>query len=377
MRYSAAVGCVCVFAAAAFAVEGGVSSRPFGKLPDGRAVTLYTLAAPGGLQVEIMDYGGAVVRLLAPDRRGQPADVVLGFGTGSDYPGRSPYFGALIGRVGNRIARGKFTLDGKSYSLTTNNAPGGIPCQLHGGRIGFDKVLWHATPTTRDGRPALALTYTSADGEEGYPGKLDVEVVYSLTADHGLRLDYHATTTAPTPVNLTNHTYFNLKGEGEGTILEHQLTIAAKRYTPVDAGLIPTGELAPVAGTPFDFTSAHAIGERLGVADPQLKAGRGYDHNFVLDKVDGALSLAATMHEPATGRTLEVFTTEPGLQFYSGNFLDGKLVGKSGRPYVSRGAFCLETQHFPDAINHPAFPSIVLRPGQTYQSTTIYRFSAR
>jgi aldose 1-epimerase len=354
-----------------------VSQEPFGHLPDGRAVTLYTLQAATGLRVSVMDLGGAVVRLEAPDRNGQLADVALGFRNGADYPGRSPYFGAVIGRVGNRIANGRFTLEGRTYALATNNAPGGIPCQLHGGKTGFDKVLWRATPTTRDGLPALRLSYTSVAGEEGYPGELDVEVVYSLTRDNGLRLDYTATTDAATPVNLTNHTYFNLKGEGAGTILDHELTVRAKRYTPVNPGLIPTGELAPVAGTPFDFTTPHTIGERIGVKDPQLAYGHGYDHNLVLDSADGKLALAATVHEPQSGRTLEVFTTEPGVQFYCGNFLDGKLTGKSGQPYVFRGAFCLETQHFPDSINQPAFPTTVLRPGGKLQSATVYRFSAR
>jgi aldose 1-epimerase len=360
----------------ALAVAPSVASRPFGTLPDGRAVTLYILQSPAGLRAEIMDFGGTVVRLLTPDRNGKLADVVLGFGAAAEYPEHSPYFGALIGRVGNRIAHGKFSLDGQTYTLATNNSPGGIPCHLHGGTTGFDKVFWRAQSTTRDGQPALSLKYTSAPGEEGYPGKLEVEVVYSMTDDNGLRIDYSATTDAATPVNLTNHTYFNLKGEGEGTILDHNLTIRARRYTPVDAGLIPTGELAPVAGTPFDFTAPHAIGERIGANDAQLKAGNGYDHNFVLDAADGKLALAATVQEPSSGRTLEVLTTEPGLQFYCGNFLDGTLTGKGGKPYLFRGGFCLETQHFPDSINHPSFPSAVLRPGQVLHSTTIYRFSA-
>ncbi len=367
----------CLLLSGLRAADAGVSSQPFGVLHDGRAVTLYTLRDPGGLQVEIMDYGGTIVRLLTPERDGRLTDVVLGFNTPAEYAEKSPYFGALIGRVGNRIAGGKFTLDGKSYSLAINNAPGRMPSQLHGGKIGFDKVFWRAQPTTREGRPALRLGYRSADGEEGYPGNLGVEVTYSLTADQGLRIDYVATTDAPTPVNLTNHSYFNLKGEGEGTVLDHRLTLRAKNYTPVDAGLIPTGEIAPVAGTPFDFTTPRAIGERITANDPQLKPARGYDHNFVLDAGGGALALAATVSEPTTGRTLEVLTTEPGIQFYTANGLDGRLAGKSGHPYLRNGAFCLETQHFPDAINHPQFASIVLRPGQTYRSTTVYRFSIR
>lgn len=358
------------------AADSKVTQESFGKLADGRAVTLYTLRAESGFRVSIMDFGGAIVRLEVPDRAGKIADVALGFKDATDYATKSPYFGALIGRVGNRIADGKFTLDGRVFRLATNNSPHGIPCHLHGGKTGFDKVFWKATPSTRDGRPALKLTYSSPDGEEGYPGTLDVEVVYSLTPDNGLRLDYTAKTDAATPVNLTNHCYFNLKGEGAGTILDHEIMIAAKRYTPVRAGLIPTGELAPVAGTPFDFTSPRPIGERIGANDPQLNYGKGYDHNYVLDAGKGDLTLAARVHEPVSGRTLEVLTTEPGLQLYTGNFLDGSLVGKAGRPYVFRGAFCLETQHFPDSINQPSFPDSVLRPGKKLSSTTIYRFSA-
>jgi aldose 1-epimerase len=330
-----------------------------------------------GFEADISDYGGTLVRLLAPDRQGKLADVVLGFNSVEPYPKQSPYFGALIGRVGNRIARGQFTLDGKTYTLASNNSPGGTPCTLHGGLMGFDKVIWQAEPTIRDGLAALRLRYTSKDGEEGFPGNLKVEVVYSLTADDGLRIDYTATTDQATPVNLTNHSYFNLAGEGNGTILEHEMTIYAKRYTPVDQGLIPTGELASVAGTPFDFLAPHAIGERVNAEHEQLRFGGGYDHNFALDSQDGSLAPAAVVYEPRSGRKLEVLTTEPGLQCYGGNFLNGKLTGKSGQPYVYRGAFCLETQHYPDSINHPSFPTTVLRPGETYRSTTIYRFSTK
>lgn len=354
-----------------------ISHQSFGQLPDGRATQLYTLRHTNGFQAEISDFGGTVVRLLAPDRDGKLADVVLGFDSIEPYPKRSPFFGAIVGRVGNRIAGGTFTLDGETYTLATNNSPAGRPCTLHGGVVGFDKVLWDATITTRDGMPALRLTYASKDGEEGFPGTLNVEVVYSLTPDNGLRIDYTATTDKPTPVNLTNHSYFNLRGEGEGTILDHEVTIQAARYTPVGAGLIPTGELAPVAGTPFDFTTPHRVGERIGQRDPQLENANGYDHNFVLDAARGQLALAATVFEPESGRVLEVLTTEPGVQFYSGNFLNGRLTGKSGKPYVFRGALCLETQHFPDSVNQPSFPSTVLRPGETYRSTTVYRFSTR
>jgi len=351
--------------------------QSFGNLPDGRETKIYTLRQETGFQVEITDFGGTIVRLLAPDRSGHLADVNLGFDTVTPYPTQSPYFGALIGRVGNRTAGGRFTLDSQTYSLATNNTPGGMPCHLHGGVTGFDKVLWQAEPTTREGQPALRLRYHSRDGEEGYPGNLAVEVLYSLTADQGLRMDYTATTDKATPVNLTNHAYFNLAGEGQGDVLGHELTVLAHHFTPVNAGMIPTGQTPPVAGTPFDFTSPHTLGERIGAPDEQLRLAGGYDHNFVLDNQSGSLALAATVREPVSGRVLEVLTTEPGIQLYSGNFLDGKLKGKSGRPYLHRGGFCLETQHAPDSINQPGFPSIVLRPGQTYRSTTIYRFSAR
>lgn len=351
--------------------------EPFGQLPDGRQAHLYTLENSAGLKAVISDYGGIVVRFYAPDRNGKSDDVALGFTALDDYRTRSPYFGCLVGRVGNRIAGGKFSLDGKDYTLATNNTPGGIPCHLHGGRHGFDKVLWTAESTVKAGRPALRLRYRSADGEEGYPGNLDVEVVYSLSEDNGLRIDYLATTDRATPVNLTNHSYFNLQGEGRGTILDHEITIHAQQFTPVNAGLIPTGKRATVSGTPFDFTQAHPIGERIDAADVQLKYGGGYDHNFVLDRGQADLRVVATVRDPASGRVLDVLTTEPGMQFYSGNFLDGKLVGKSGQPYLYRGGFALETQHFPDSVNQPDFPNTILRPGETYRSTTIYRFSAR
>jgi aldose 1-epimerase len=361
----------------ALAHAATVARQSFGHLADGREVTLYTLQAKSGLRADIMDFGGTVVRLLAPDRNGKLADVVLGFDHAADYATKSPYFGALIGRVGNRIANGSFALAGKTYTLPTNNKPGGHPCTLHGGTIGFDKVFWHAEPAECEGEPALKLEYTSRDGENGFPGNLEVQVVYSLTKDNALRIDYRATTDQPTPVNLTNHSYFNLQGEGADTVLGHQLTLHARRYTPVDVGLIPTGELAPVAGTPFDFTRPHAIGERIGQDNSQLGYAHGYDHNFVLDADAGTLALAASVYEPTSGRVLEVLTTEPGLQFYSGNFLNGTLTGKSGKSYRFRSALALETQHFPDSVHHPDFPNILLRPGQVYRSTTVYRFSTR
>jgi aldose 1-epimerase len=277
----------------------------------------------------------------------------------------------------NRIAGGKFSLGAKTYSLATNNSPDGIPCHLHGGNVGFDKILWSAELATVAGQPALRLRYTSADGEEGYPGELSTEVTYSLTPDQGLRIDYRATTDQSTPVNLTNHSYFNLAGAGHGDVLDHEITLRASRFTPVHPGLIPTGVRTPVAGTPFDFTSTHRIGARIGADHEQLRLGAGYDHNWVLDSADGQLALAATVYEPTSGRTLKLLTTEPGLQFYSGNFLDGKLTGKSGQPYHSRNGFCLETQHYPDSPNQPSFPDVILRPGQTWRSATVFQFGAR
>jgi aldose 1-epimerase len=354
-----------------------IETESFGNLPDGRPVTLYTLTGPHGLVAQIMDYGATVVSIRTPDRTGKVADVVLGFSKLDDYIRKSAYFGAVVGRVGNRIAHARFTLDGKTYTLAANNSPGGLPCSLHGGNVGFDKVRWTAHPTEVGGMPALRLGYLSKDKEEGYPGNLNVSVVYSMTPDNGLRIDYEATTDAPTPVNLTNHSYFNLKGEGDGNALDHELTLNASRYTPVDKGLIPTGELTPVKGTPFDFTSPHRMGERIDADNAQLKFGGGYDHNWVIDRKGAGLELAATVYEPTSGRVLEVLTTEPGVQFYSGNFLDGKITGKSGKPYPFRSTVVLETQHYPDSINHPGFPSTVLRPGAIYQSSTVFRFSTR
>lgn len=351
--------------------------QSFGKLPDGREAQLFTLKNAAGFQAEITNYGGIITRLLAPDRHGQLADVTLGFDNVGAYAAKSPYFGAIIGRLGNRLAHGKFSLDGKDYSLVTNNHPAGIPCHLHGGTVGFDKILWSAKACKHEGQPALRLTHVSPAGDEGYPGTLTVEVLYSITKDNGLRMDYTATTDAATPVNLTNHAYFNLRGEGHGDILDHELTLNAARYTPLTAGQVPTGAIASVGGTPLDFTTAHQIGARIDVAHEQLKFGSGYDHNFVLDSQNGSLALAATVYEPTSGRVLEVLTTEPGVQLYSGNFLDGSLKGKQGGTYGRRSGFCLETQHYPDAPNQPSFPTVILRPGETYRTTTVYRFSSR
>jgi aldose 1-epimerase len=349
----------------------------FGQLPDGRTAQLHTLENATGFRADITDYGGAVVRLFAPDRRGDLADVVLGFDRVEYYVAHSPYFGSLIGRFGNRVAGGAFSLNGRRFTLPTNNAPGGIPCHLHGGPKGFDKVLWTAERATTHPGPALRLSYRSVDGEAGYPGNLDVAVTYQVTPRNELRIDYVATSDQPTPVNLTNHSYFNLAGHDRGSILAHALTIHASGYTPVNAGLIPLGRIDPVAGTPFDFLAPHTIGDRIEVPNEQLRFAGGYDHNFVLNRSAEGLVPAATVFEPQSGRLMEVLTTEPGVQFYSGNFLDGSFAGKNGHVYPWRGGFCLETQHFPDSPNQPAFPSTILQPGATLRSTTIYRFSAR
>ncbi len=354
-----------------------ITSTSFGQLPDGREATLYTLVNARGARADITNYGAIVARLFVPDRTGRLDDVVLGYNSVGDYVRHTPYFGAIVGRVGNRIAGGRFTLDGKTYALATNNTPNGVPCHLHGGTVGFDKVLWTARPSVVRGAPTLELGYRSKDGEEGYPGNLDVTATYTLGDDNSLRVDYRATTDRATPVNLTQHSYFNLKGEGRGDILDHVVQLNARRFTAVNAGLIPTGEFAAVAGTPFDFTSPQRIGDRVDAPHGQLQLAGGYDHNWVLDSQSGQLALAATATEPTSGRTLEVWTREPGVQFYCGNFLDGAATGKSGRPYPFRSGFCLETQHYPDSPNQPAFPNTILRPGQVYQTATIFKFSAR
>lgn len=345
----------------------------FGSLPDGTAVSIFTLRNSQGAEARITNYGGIVVSLTAPDREGRMDDVVLGYPSLEGYVRKNPFFGCLVGRYGNRIAGGRFTLDGREYQLARNDGPN----HLHGGLKGFDKVVW--TPRLLDtvGGQALELRYVSPDGEEGYPGTLSVTAVYTLTDDNGLKLDFSATTDKPTIVNLTHHSYFNLAGAGSGDILGHEVMISADRFTPVDATLIPTGELRATAGTPLDFTTPHRIGQRIDAADEQLAFGKGYDHNWVLNKArPDELSLAARVFEPGRGRIMEVWTTEPALQFYSGNFLDGSITGKGGCAYARRSGFCMEPQHYPDSPNKPAFPSTVLRPGQTFQSTMVYRFSA-
>lgn len=359
------------------AAPPSITTSPFGQLPDGRAVTLYSLVNQSGMRADITNYGAVIVRLFTPDRAGRIEDVVLGYDSLDAYLKVTSYFGAVVGRYGNRIAGGRFTLDGETYQLATNSKSGGVPTHLHGGKTGFNKVLWAATPSLEAGTPTLRLRYLSKEGEEGYPGNLEVTVVYRLGDDNSLKIEYQATTDRPTPVNLTQHSYFNLQGEGRGDILGHVLTLHASHVLPVDAKLIPTGELAPVAGTPFDFTTPHPIGARIDADHEQIRFGRGYDHNWVLDDRSGRLALAAEVFEPVSGRTMEVWTEEPGLQFYSGNAMSGKNIGKSGRSYPRYGGFCLETQHYPDSPNQPAFPNTILRPGETYRTTTVYTFSAR
>jgi aldose 1-epimerase len=351
-----------------------VSRAPFGTLPDGRAVELFTLTNAHGVEIRAMTYGAIITAIYTPDRNGRRDDIVLGFDSVAGYLSGSPYFGAVVGRYANRIAGGHFTLDGVTYTLARNNGPN----SLHGGLRGFDKVLWSAEPVRSDSAVGVRLRYTSPDGEEGYPGTLQVQVTYTLTAHDELIVDYDATTDKATPLNLSQHTYWNLHGHGQGDILDHVLSLDASRYTPVDSTLIPTGEIAPVAGTPFDFRTPAAVGARIDAANEQLGFGHGYDHNWVLDQPrPGILSHAARLVDPVSGRAIDVSTTEPGIQFYAGNFLDGTIKGKGGQVYGHRGALCLETQHFPDSPNHPNFPSTILRPGQRYQSRTIVTFSRR
>ena len=345
-------------------------------MEDFDSIKLYTLSNDNGMTVKVTNYGAIVTSILVPDRDGKMADVALGYDRVESYINAvdKPYFGSIVGRYGNRIAKGEFKLDGETYSLLKNNGEN----HLHGGAIGFDKVVWDAQYD--QAKKQITLSYLAKDKEEGYPGNLKLSATYTLTDDNSIVVDYHATTDKPTPVNVTQHTYFNLKGEGEGTILDHELMLNANKYTPVDKGLIPTGELPSVSGTPFDFTTAKPIGRDIGQEHQQLEFGLGFDHNWVLDKGDGAedgLTLAAQVHEPTSERVMEIHTTEPGIQFYCGNFLDGRLKGKSGKSYVHRGGFCLETQHFPDSPNQPNFPSTILKPGDQYKSQTVFKFSTR
>ena len=353
--------------------EAGISSEPFGEA-EGQPVELFTLTNANGMEVRITNYGGIIQSILVPDSNGEMENVTLGFETLDEYLAGHPYFGNITGRYANRIAEGTFTLGEEAYQLAINNDPN----TLHGGEKGFDKYVWEAEEITSDAGVGVKLSRVSPDGEEGYPGNLTVDVTYTLTNDNALQIDYLATTDATTVVNLTNHAYFNLAGDGSGSIEGHELQLMASNYTPVDATLIPTGEIAPVAGTPLDFTTPHAIGERIRDNDEQMVIGRGYDHNFVIDRPspdDTELILAARVVEPESGRVLEISTTEPGIQFYSGNFLDGTVIGAAGKMYRQGDGFALETQHYPDSPNQPEFPSTVLEPGEEFQSTTVYAFS--
>jgi aldose 1-epimerase len=343
-------------------------------LVDGKPVEVFTLTNASGVQIKAISYGAIITSWRAPDRSGQMADIVLGFDDPAQYAkSNPPYFGAVVGRYGNRIAKAQFTLDGRTYKLAANDGEN----SLHGGKQGFDKVLWTGTPTKTKEGPGVTFTRTSPDGEEGFPGNLKASVSYTLTDKNELIVSYLATADKPTPINLTQHSYFNLAGQGTGDILGHELRINADRFTPVDATLIPTGELAPVENTPFDFRKPTAIGARINSEHPQVQIGKGYDHNWVLARTGADLALAAEVYEPKSGRTLRVMTTEPGVQFYTGNFLDGTITGKEGRVYRQRYGFCLETQHFPDSPNHPTFPSTILRPGTTYRSRTVFVTGAR
>jgi aldose 1-epimerase len=361
------IGRWAVLSLAVVAVNLHALQKEFGQTSTGEKVELYTLKNSKGVEAAITNFGGILVSLKVPDRKGKLGDVVLGFDSLDGYLKGHPYFGAVIGRYGNRIGKAKFRLGGVEYPLARNNGEN----HLHGGLRGFDKVVWNARTTG----PRLDLSYLSKDGEEGYPGNLAVTVSYALTDNNELRIDYGATTDKDTVINLTNHSYFNLAGQGEGNILGHQVTINADRFTPVDKGLIPTGELRSVEGTPFDFRKPHTIGERVDNKDEQLTLGNGYDHNFVLNGRAGTIRLAARVTESKSGRVMEVLTTEPGVQFYIGNFLDGTIKGKGDKVYQRRYGFCLETQHFPDSPNQPNFPSVVLKPGSRYSTTTIFRFS--
>ncbi|MGC2770407.1 MAG: aldose epimerase family protein, partial [Candidatus Sulfotelmatobacter sp.] len=361
-----AIVSVLIMLTTTVAAKTRVSKQPFGHTPEGTPVEMYTLA-DGKIEARIMTYGGIVVSLRTPDRNGKLDDIVLGCDSVEKYVVQTAHFGGIIGRYANRIAHGTFQLDGQTYSIPKNDGDNA----LHGGIRGFDKVVWTAKEIT-DG---IELTYVSKDGDQGFPGTLATTVRYTLSGN-ALRIDYSATTDKDTVLNLTNHSYFNLAGQGNGDILRHVVKIDASRFTPVDATLIPTGELKPVEGTPFDFRTPHVVGERIDADDAQLRLGHGYDHNFVLDHPAGQLAEAAEVYEPTTGRILRVSTTEPGLQFYTGNHLDGSITGKDGRVYKARFALCLETQHFPDSPNHPSFPSTELKPGQKFHSVTVFEFSA-
>ena len=363
---------VLTMATTAFGSEPSVTSGPYGEF-EGQPVTLFTLTNVDGMVAEIIDYGGIVVSLKTPDREGKLDDVVLGYDNFSGYLNDKAYLGAVAGRYANRIAKGKFSIDGQEFQLATNNGPN----HLHGGVRGFDKRLWTATATIDGGQPQLKLEYLSADGEEGYPGNLQVTVTYTLTEKNELRIQYHATTDKPTLCNLTHHSYWNLGGSASKSILDHQLRFHCDKFTPTDDTSIPTGELREVKGTPFDFTTSHAIGHRIEADNPQLKLGHGYDHNFVINGEAATLRPVARVYEEKTGRAMELLTTDVGVQFYTGNFLDGSVIGRHGQPFTRRSGICLECQRFPDSPNQTNFPSAVLRPGEVYEKTTVYRFSTQ
>lgn len=353
--------------------RNSVSQAPFGTLPDGTQVELFTLVNDNGMEVRATNLGGIITALLVPDSTGKLGDVTLGMSSFEGYLQNSPYFGAIIGRYGNRIGKARFKLDDQAYKLPANDGPN----TLHGGAKGFDKVVWQAEPFENDAAVGVIFSYTSKDGEEGFPGNLQTRVTYTLTDKNELSFDYHATTDKPTILNLTQHTYFNLAGEGNGDVLGHEVTIPANEYTPVNAKLIPTGKLEPVTDTPFDFRNKTAIGARIAADNEQLKRGSGYDHNFVIKRAAPGLVLAARVAEPGTRRVMEVHTTEPGVQFYTGNHLSDSIPAKGGKPYGKHSGFCLETQHYPDSPNQPEFPSTTLRPGEEYNSKTVYTFSVR
>ena len=353
------------------AAHGAVEEQPFGTTKEGKKITLYTLTNSQHMEIRAMNYGAIIVSLRVPDRKGRVADIVLGHDTLEGYFDNSPHLGGLVGRYANRIANGSFTLDGVKYSLPKNNGPN----TLHGGIKGFDQAVWQGTPLK--GKTGVTFSYLSKDGEEGFPGNLKVKVSYSLTEANELVIHYEATTDKPTVLNLSQHSYFNLAGEGTGDILNHEVMISADRFTPVDSTMIPTGELRPVKGTPLDFTTQTKVGTRIDDNYEQLVLGKGYDHNFVINRKAEGLVSAARAYEPTSGRVMEISTDQPGVQFYTGNFLDGTVTGKQGHVYKQRYGLCFETQHFPDSPNHPEFPSVVLRPGQTFHSRTILKFSAK
>jgi aldose 1-epimerase len=361
---------------AACSKPGEVTEQPWGTLPSGEAVSLYSLTNANGMRADISNYGGIIVSLTAPDREGTFEDVVLGYHTLDEYVARNPLFGAVVGLYANRIETGLVELDGKQVQLYVREQPGRVPVHMHGGSVGLDQVVWTGSPGVKKKEAYLELTYIHPDGQDGYPGPVKVTVTYTLTNDNTLKIDYKASTEKTTVINLTNHSYFNLTGGGAGNVLNHELTLLADELTEVKPGMIPTGKLIPAAGTPFDFNEPHRIGERIEDPNPQLQLGRGYDHNYVLGNSGAGVQLFASIYEPTSGRVMEAYTDQPGVQFYTANGMKG-ITGKYGVEYQSRSGFCFETQHYPDSPNHSNFPSTILKPGETFRTTTIFRFSAR